>query len=173
MALFPVRTELADTYPNPSNATFRTGIGKLWDAVTGLLGTDGNAATARTALGFDNILGKSGSITGRNRIINGAFAVNQRAKSGTVTLAAGAYGHDRWKAGASGCTYTFTRPAMTAIISITAGSLMQVIEGLNIEGGNYRLSHSGTANARTAVNGSTPTGTYNACPQTISTATGG
>lgn len=43
----------------------------------------------------------------KNAIINGNFGINQRGLSGTVTLAANAYGHDRWKAGASGCTYTF------------------------------------------------------------------
>lgn len=52
MATPPARTELADTYPNPSNAVFRTGIGKLWDYVTTLLGATGNQADARTALGI-------------------------------------------------------------------------------------------------------------------------
>lgn len=47
----PARTELSDTYPNPSNAVMRTGMGKFWDYVTGLLGTTGNASDARTALG--------------------------------------------------------------------------------------------------------------------------
>jgi len=43
MALFPppARTELADTYPAPSNALARTGFGKLWDFVTSLLGATG------------------------------------------------------------------------------------------------------------------------------------
>jgi hypothetical protein len=51
MAAAPARTELADTYPNPSNATLRTGMGKFWDWATTLLGTDGTPATARAALG--------------------------------------------------------------------------------------------------------------------------
>lgn len=51
MALPPLRTELSDTYPDPNNGVFRAGIGKFWDYVTGLLGSTGNAAEARTALG--------------------------------------------------------------------------------------------------------------------------
>jgi hypothetical protein len=110
----------------------------------------------------------------RNRIINGNFAINKRAVSGTVTLAAGAYGHDRWKAGASGCTYTFaasgSNPVDTAI-TITSGSLIQVIEGREIEGGVYTLSWTGTATGRYAVNGGTTSGSYAAGPIVTSSAT--
>ncbi len=35
----------------------------------------------------------------KNKIINGNFDINQRAVSGTVSLSAGVYGHDRWKDG--------------------------------------------------------------------------
>jgi hypothetical protein len=41
------------------------------------------------------------------------------------TLAAGAYGLDRWKGGASGCT--FTRSGVT--LTLTAGTLVQLVEG--------------------------------------------
>ncbi|GGI16462.1 phage tail protein [Oxalicibacterium faecigallinarum] len=47
----PERNEISDAYPNPSNATMRIGMGRLWDFVTGLLGLTGNAADARSALG--------------------------------------------------------------------------------------------------------------------------
>ena len=40
----------------------------------------------------------------KNRLINAQLLINQRGVSGTVTLSAGAYGHDRFKASASGCT---------------------------------------------------------------------
>lgn len=50
MAAPPARTEISDTYPNPSNAVARTGFGKLWDYVTGLLGATGNATEAQAAL---------------------------------------------------------------------------------------------------------------------------
>lgn len=46
----PARTEISDTYPNPSNAVARVGFGSLWDYVTGLLGATGNPAEAITAL---------------------------------------------------------------------------------------------------------------------------
>lgn len=84
----------------------------------------------------------------RNRIINGNPLINQRAVSGTVTLAAGVYGHDRWKAGASGCTYTFATVDNVTTLTITAGSLIQVVEGLNLETGTYCLSWTGTAQGK-------------------------
>jgi len=83
-----------------------------------------------------------------NAIINGNFQVNQRGVSGTVTLAAGAYGHDRWKAGASGCTYTFATSNNVTTLTISAGSLIQVIEGINLYSGTYALSWSGTAQGK-------------------------
>lgn len=86
--------------------------------------------------------------TCENILINGCFRVNQREVSGTVTLAAGAYGHDRWKAGASGCTYTFATTANVTTITITAGSLQQVIEGINLQSGTHVLSWSGTSQGR-------------------------
>lgn len=83
-----------------------------------------------------------------NAIINGNFQVNQRGVSGTVALAAGAYGHDRWKAGASGCTYTFATANNVTTLTITAGSLIQVIEGINLYSGTYALSWSGTSQGK-------------------------
>lgn len=87
----------------------------------------------------------------RNRIINGNFSINQLVVSGTVTLAANAYGHDGWKAGSGGCTYTFAAAANgDVVVTITAGTLLQVVEGpLYVpEGGAYTLSWTGTATAR-------------------------
>jgi hypothetical protein len=83
-----------------------------------------------------------------NKLINGSFQINQRAVSGTVVLAAGIYGHDRWKAGASGATYTFSKTANITTITISAGSLQQVIEGLNLQSGTHTLSWSGTAQGK-------------------------
>lgn len=84
----------------------------------------------------------------RNAVINGNFSINQRAVTDTVTLAAGAYGHDRWKAGASGCTYTFATSENVTTITISAGSLIQVVEGLNLQTGDYSLSWQGTAQGK-------------------------
>ena len=89
-----------------------------------------------------------GPIGAKNVIINGNFGINQRGVSGTVTLAAGAYGHDRWKAGASGCTYTFATSQNVTTLTISAGSLIQVIEGLNLNSGTYTLSWGGTAQGK-------------------------
>ena len=46
----PLRTAISGT---PTNATANAGFGALWDYVTGLLGSTGNAVDARTALGYD------------------------------------------------------------------------------------------------------------------------
>lgn len=66
-------------------------------------------------------------LQGRNKLINSNFLINQRAVSGSVVLAAGVYGHDRWKAGASGCSYTFASSNGKTTLTISAGSLQQVI----------------------------------------------
>ena len=97
-------------------------------------------------LGISTING--GAIGVKNAIINGNFQVNQRAVSGTVNLAAGVYGHDRWKAGASGCTYTFATVNNVTTLTISAGSLIQVIESLNLFDGTYTLSWTGTAQGK-------------------------
>jgi hypothetical protein len=102
----------------------------------------------------------------KNKLINGGFLINQRGVSGTVILAAGAYGHDRWKAGASGCTYTFATSAGVTTLTISAGSLQQVIEGANMQGGTHSLSWTGTAQGK--IGG----GAYSASGVTAS-ATGG
>lgn len=109
-----------------------------------------------------------------NLIINGGFAVNQRAYVSAATLAAGAYGHDRWKAGASGGNYSFTQGVNGTTITIASGkSLIQVIEDKNIQGGNYVLSWTGTATARYGKDTATPSGSYTSSPITITGQTAG
>jgi hypothetical protein len=49
MATPPLRDEIAGT---PTNAEAKAGFGKLWDYVTGLLGTSGDPAAARSAMGI-------------------------------------------------------------------------------------------------------------------------
>lgn len=145
-----------------------------------------NAAAARAGLGAVNIAGDTmagnltipslngGPLAGmRNRIINGNFRINQRSNTSGSALSAGVYGHDRWKAGAGGGTYTFSQNLVDTTITVTAGSLIQVIEDKNIEGGNYMLSWSGTATARIGINGSAASGSYVASPIAITGATQG
>lgn len=102
----------------------------------------------------------------RNRIRNGNFTINQRAVSGTVSLSAGQYGHDGWKGGASGCTYTFAKSANVTTLTITAGSLQQVVDGEWLFSGTHCLSWTGSAQGKIGA------GSYSASGVTGS-ATGG
>lgn len=97
----------------------------------------------------------------RNLVINGGFQVNQRGYASGATLAAGAYGHDRWKAGSGGCSYGFTSTKPDTTITITAGSLVQIVEDVNVVGGAYTLSWTGTAQARIGA------GAFAASPLTV------
>lgn len=89
-------------------------------------------------------------VPARNLLHNASFRVNQRGVSGTVTLSAGAFGHDRWKAGASGCTYTFSTTQGLTTITISAGSLVQTVDGLDLAAGvnTNTLSWGGTCQGK-------------------------
>jgi hypothetical protein len=93
----PLRAGVSGT---PSRATANAAFGALWDYVTALLGATGNAAEARQALGIPN----AGPLSGvRNLVINGNFAINQRAYvSGAATSGANQYTLDRWRVVTSG-----------------------------------------------------------------------
>lgn len=113
-----------------------------------------------------------GSFT--NLLIDGAFTVNQRTYVSAATLASGAYGHDRWKGGASGGDYSFTQLPNATQITIASGkSLIQVVEDKNVVGGDYVLSWEGTAQGRYAVDSDTPAGAYADSPIAISSQTAG
>lgn len=134
---------------------------KTGGTMTGAITLAGNATNALDAVPKQqldsSVAAVQSLVAGQNRIINGTFAVNQRAFAGGARTA-GQYGHDRWKAGSGGATYTVGGESAT----ITAGTLVQVIEGVNVpEGGSYVLSWSGTAQAR--VDG----GSYAASPITV------
>jgi hypothetical protein len=60
---------------------------------------------------------------GENLLINGGFALNQRAFAGG-SLAAGSYGFDRWKAGAAGANLSRSGDTLT----LASGSIIQVVE---------------------------------------------
>jgi hypothetical protein len=80
-----------------------------------------------------------------NELINSTFAINQEVVSGTVILSSGEYGHDQWRAGAGGCTYTFATSLNVTTITISAGTLEQEIDGTSLQSGNYILGWDGTA----------------------------
>lgn len=110
----------------------------------------------------------------KNLLIDAGFTINQRTYVSTATLASGVYGHDRWKAGASGGDYSFTQLASNTQITIASGkSLIQVVEDKNVSGTSYVLSWTGTAQARYAVNSATPLGSYAASPIVITGQTAG
>ena len=115
-------------------------------------------------------LGAGNATLLKNRLIDAGFIINQRGYVSNTALSAGTYAHDRWKAGASGCTYTFTQGSagVPIVITITAGSLQQVIEGCNMpDGGTFTLSWTGTAQGR--VNG----GGYSTSPLIVTGLTAG
>ncbi len=87
-------------------------------------------------------------LTNRNALVNANFTVNQRAYASGAALAAGAYAHDRWKAGSGGCTYTFTQASPDTTITITAGTLIQAVDTPNVYATSYWLTWTGTATAR-------------------------
>jgi len=83
-----------------------------------------------------------------NLLDNSNFLVNQREVSGSVVLGAGVYGHDRFKAGSSGCTYTFATVENITTLTISAGSLIQTVRGVNFKSGTHILSWTGTAQGK-------------------------
>jgi hypothetical protein len=148
MALPPALTELADTYPLPSNATFKGGITKFLNYAKGLLGPTGNAAEARDALGIGQL------ISYRNQVVNGSGQFNQRGYvSGVATTVANQVTLDRWRVVVSGQNLAFGAgvPGQGRTITFPAGGADQIFEAAAIKGGVYTLSWTGTATA--TVNG--------------------
>lgn len=93
----------------------------------------------------------SGALAGfRNRLMNGNFALNQRVYVTTTATAVGTYMHDRWKSNTAASAYSFTQGSPDTSITVTAGTIVQIIEGANIEGGTYVLSWAGSATLRWA-----------------------
>lgn len=112
----------------------------------------------------ENIMGIDMRVVQTNLIINGGFTINQRVYVTNTAKAAGVYCHDRWKAGESGVTYSFTQLESPTQITISAGSLIQVVENCNVQGGTYVLSWSGTSLARVAKNGGALSGAFASSP---------
>ena len=88
-----------------------------------------------------------GDLPGRNALVNGNFGVNQRGYASGASLAAGAYAHDRWKAGTAG-SYTFTQTNPDTVVTITSGTLVQAVDVGNVYATSMWLTWTGTATAR-------------------------
>lgn len=120
--------------------------------VKGALDILGAAATELTEA--TNLLATTRHL--RNRVINGGFGVNQRAAGNTV--AAGVFRFDRWKGGAAGCTASAVASGRYNVVTITAGTLVQVIEDQLITAGDYTLSWVGSAQVRVSIGAGAFTG---------------
>lgn len=128
------------------------------DGVSGAIQVNGNDAIA---------FGNGAQFSFRNKIINGAFGINQRGYVSGAATSAGQYTLDRWKVtGTGGITFSTTNNKTT--VTIPAGkTLQQVIEGLNLATGNYVLSWEGTAQGRIGA------GSYGASGTVTASITGG
>ena len=144
---------------NIAAVTVQAAINEL-DAEKAKLNGDGAQAFSMASLNGGQLAGL------RNRIINGNFQINQRVVAGAVVLAAGAYGHDRFKAGAAGCSYTFATVGIVTTLTISAGSLVQAIEGLNVERTDFVMGWTGTAQGRILA------GVYAASPVALTAVAG-
>jgi hypothetical protein len=127
------------------NGTATVGAGTTWARADHIHPTDTSRASVASVVAAGAAAANN---VGRNGLHNPRFSINQRGYVSAAALGAGAYGHDRWKAGAGGCTYTFTQSQPGTTITITAGSLQQIVEAMAVEGGTYTLSWTGSAQGR-------------------------
>ena len=111
-----------------------------------------------------------------NLLTNSGFWFNDTGYVSGVALSSSEYGHDGYKAGSGGCTYTFTQDTIPTEINITAGTLMAHIEDFAFEDtSDYVLSWEGTSQARIVANSITGTfsGGFVSSPLIITTQTEG
>ncbi len=142
-----------DLYFSTTTDEMQEFTGVIWQPIsTGLFITDAdniiydNTTSGLTAVDVQAAIDEVSTLSGsKNFLFDPAFTVNQRAVSGTVVLSSGEYGHDRWRGGSSGCTYTFAISSGLTTITISAGTLEQEIEGDDIESLSSILSWVGTA----------------------------
>lgn len=147
----------------PANGVFGSGTKAAWvisltaapsGQVSAAFAPVANAATlsaARLAMGVpDSIV--------INRIRNGNGLINQRGGV-SYALAAGVYGHDGYKAGAAGCTYTFNTTLNKTTFTISAGSLINTAEGQDLQSGTHVASWLGTSQVKIGAGSFSASGT--------------
>jgi len=123
-------------------------------------------ADSTTATGLKWAAAAGGAVNS-NKVINGNFAINQRAYVSAATLASGVYGLDRWKSNIAGTTLTFTAAVNGNQLTINStGGIQQVVEREVIPAGDNTLSWEGTATAR-MYNSGAGAPSYAASPITV------
>lgn len=117
---------------------------------------DLDAAAARATLqaagaGANNDITSLGALTTPmagflNLVINGNFAVNQRAyASGAATVGANQYTLDQWRVVVSGQSITYVTSGNGRIVTAPAGGMEQPIDGASIAFANNVINWVGTA----------------------------
>lgn len=99
--------------------------------------------------------GEISNPSGKNRVINGAFNVNERGYTSGTVQSIGSYAVDRWKASSANSSMTFTAAPQGQVVTI-GGSYAQVIERANMEAGTYMVSWQGSAQCRIYRGSDTP-----------------
>jgi hypothetical protein len=83
---------------------------------------------------------------GRKNLLYGLGRLNTDMLTGSVVLSAAEYGHDGFRGGSAGCTYTFATSEGATTFTISAGSLEQEVLGSEIFPGanTHVMSWTGT-----------------------------
>lgn len=132
------------------------------------IGSSGHVNDHNTIVTNLNYILNQYQMGNKNRVINGNFAVNQRAYTSGTNLASGSYGFDRWKSGYTNTSLTFTSAPQGQTVTIsTSGVIQQIIEQANIPAGSYTLTWTGTATGRVYNSGASAPA-YAASPVTVS-----
>lgn len=131
----------------PMTGNLPMGNNKITGLALGTANTD-----AASLANLNAIAGQAGGVGDRNLLINGNFALNQRAYvSGVAAGAGNQYALDRWRIVNAGSAITFGAGTPDVIVTVPSGGIEQPIEAGMMAGGVYTLSWSGTATA--TVNG--------------------
>lgn len=79
--------------------------------------------------------GSAGVVVNENLLVNGDFAINQRAFAGG-SRSAGVYGHDRWGAYNGGANWSVS----AGVVTLTSGVMCQVIESPGLASSQITIS---------------------------------
>lgn len=143
-----VKTSISSsTTPDTLIDAINTAVSDAAASATAASGSEISAAASAASAAIS--AAAANGVSYKNKIINGGFSINQRRYASGAAVGANLFGHDRWKAAASGDTYTFSTTNNKTTVTIPAGkTLAQVIEGLNLQTGTYALSWEGTAQGK-------------------------